>query len=73
MLCYGRIAQLVEQRPFKPTVGGSNPSAPTQNQEKNPEGFFDFMWAQRDLKDAGATLRASEQLKIMRRVRAEST
>lgn len=26
----GRIAQLVEQWPLKPTVGGSNPSAPTE-------------------------------------------
>jgi hypothetical protein len=25
----GRIAQLVEQQPFKLMVGGSNPSAPT--------------------------------------------
>ncbi|KKQ44506.1 MAG: hypothetical protein US63_C0026G0025 [Candidatus Moranbacteria bacterium GW2011_GWC2_37_8] len=28
--CYGHIAQLVEQRPFKPMVGGSNPSVPTR-------------------------------------------
>jgi hypothetical protein len=27
---FGRIAQLVEQWPFKPMVGGSNPSAPTE-------------------------------------------
>lgn len=26
---YGCIAQLVEQRPFKPLVGGSSPPAPT--------------------------------------------
>gem|GEM_PF-6851303 len=30
MELHGRIAQLVEQRPFKPMVGGSNPSAPTR-------------------------------------------
>ncbi len=34
---FGRIAQSVEQLPFKQTVGGSNPSAPTK-QKKNP--FF---------------------------------
>lgn len=27
---FGRIAQSVEQLPFKQTVGGSNPSAPTK-------------------------------------------
>ncbi len=27
---FGRIAQLVEQWPLKPTVAGSNPAAPTQ-------------------------------------------
>ena len=29
MWLFGRIAQSVEQLPFKQTVGGSNPSAPT--------------------------------------------
>lgn len=28
---HGALAQLVEQLPFKQTVGGSNPSAPTKD------------------------------------------
>ena len=37
----GHIAQLVEQRPFKPMVGGSNPSVPTKT--KIPFGIFLFL------------------------------
>ncbi len=37
---YGRIAQLVEQLPLKQTVEGSNPPAPTVENEKVQEKPF---------------------------------
>ena len=40
---FGRIAQLVEQWPFKPMVGGSNPSAPTKKSKDTLAVFFDFL------------------------------
>ena len=42
MQFFGYIAQLVEQRPFKPMVGGSNPSVPTDDKIKHPWVFYFF-------------------------------
>lgn len=52
---YGRIAQLVEQRPLKPTVGGSSPPTPTVNR-KPPLGGFLLVGLEESLGDIPHTL-----------------
>ena len=68
---FGRIAQLVEQWPFKPMVGGSNPSAPTNEKSKDTlVVFFDFFIdVKRDSKGASRKRASASFLCVAPRLR----